>query len=114
MHLDLHPLNVIMAERGPVVIDWTNAARGDGLTDVGLTYVLLTCPKMPAPRIAQLAAQPLRLLLGRRFTRRYRGEALDRHIAAAAELKALDHNMDPDEAAKCLRLAERMRRGPAR
>jgi aminoglycoside phosphotransferase (APT) family kinase protein len=114
VHLDLHPLNVIMAAQGPVVIDWTNAARGDGLTDVGLTYVLLTCPKMPAPRIARIAAQPLRLLLGRAFTRRYRGEALNRHIAAAAELKALDHNLDADEIAKCLRLADRMGPEPAR
>ena len=28
VHLDLHPLNVIVSPRGPVVIDWTNAARG--------------------------------------------------------------------------------------
>ncbi len=25
LHLDLHPLNVILTPRGPVVIDWTNA-----------------------------------------------------------------------------------------
>ena len=45
LHLDLHPMNVMMTTRGPVVIDWTNAARGDPLIDVGLTYVLLTCPR---------------------------------------------------------------------
>ncbi len=114
VHLDLHPLNVIMSERGPVVIDWPNAARGDGLSDVALTYVLLTCPKMPAPRITQLAAQPLRLLLARSFTRRYRrgsgGRALRSTIATAAERKALDRNLDADEAAKCRRLAGVMRR----
>ena len=45
VHLDLHPLNVIMhPERGPVVIDWTNASRGDGLFDVGVTYVLVDVP----------------------------------------------------------------------
>ena len=26
VHLDLHPMNVMMTSRGPVVIDWTNAA----------------------------------------------------------------------------------------
>ena len=26
LHLDLHPENVLMSRRGPVVIDWTNAA----------------------------------------------------------------------------------------
>ena len=50
VHLDLHPMNVMLSPRGPVVIDWTNAARGDALTDSAFTYVLLTCPQMPAPR----------------------------------------------------------------
>ena len=110
VHLDLHPLNVIMAERGPVVIDWPNAARGDGLTDVALTYVLLTCPQMPGPRIAQIAAQPVRVHLAATFARRYRGPELDARIATAAEWKAFDKNMDADEVASCLRLAARMRR----
>lgn len=114
VHLDLHPLNVIMAERGPVVIDWPNAARGDGLTDVALTYVLLTCPQMPGPRIAQIAAQPVRLVLARMFAGRYRGRPLDARITTAAEWKAFDKNMDEDEMGSCLRLAERMRRRAAR
>jgi aminoglycoside phosphotransferase (APT) family kinase protein len=113
VHLDLHPLNVIMAERGPVVIDWPNAARGDGLTDVALTYVLLTCPKVPGPRIARIAAQPGRVVLARMFARRYRGRPLEARIAAAAEWKAFDKNMDEDEVASCLRLADRMRRRTA-
>lgn len=113
VHLDLHPLNVIMAARGPVVIDWPNAARGDGLTDVALTYVLLTCPEMPGPRIAQIAAQPGRVLLARTFARRYRGRELDDRIATAAEWKAFDKNMNQDEVASLLRLAGRMRRRTA-
>ena len=27
LHLDLHPLNVIMTAKGPMVIDWPNAAQ---------------------------------------------------------------------------------------
>lgn len=27
VHLDLHPLNVIIGPKGPVVIDWTGASR---------------------------------------------------------------------------------------
>ena len=78
VHLDLHPLNVIMhPERGPVVIDWANASRGDGLFDVGVTYVLLTCPTMPGPAALRVAAKPIRALLAREFTKRYRGRALD-------------------------------------
>jgi tRNA A-37 threonylcarbamoyl transferase component Bud32 len=29
LHLDLHPDNVLLSTRGPVVIDWTNARAGD-------------------------------------------------------------------------------------
>ncbi|MGZ4691622.1 MAG: RIO1 family regulatory kinase/ATPase domain-containing protein [Acidimicrobiia bacterium] len=110
VHLDLHPLNVLMSPSGPVVIDWANAARGEGLSDVGTTYALLTCPHMPGPRALQIAVQPLRVVLARRFTRRYRGAALDEHIATAAERKMLDPNMAPDEVEALRRLARRMRR----
>ncbi len=41
LHLDLHPLNVIIAGHGPVVIDWPNAVRGQPATDVAITWVLL-------------------------------------------------------------------------
>jgi aminoglycoside phosphotransferase (APT) family kinase protein len=41
LHLDLHPANVLLTPRGPVVIDWANAARGDPSLDVALTAVVL-------------------------------------------------------------------------
>ena len=47
VHLDLHPLNVIMTARGPVVIDWPNASRGDGATDIALTWLLLASGDVP-------------------------------------------------------------------
>jgi aminoglycoside phosphotransferase (APT) family kinase protein len=109
VHLDLHTLNVLMSAHGPVVIDWANAARGEALSDVALTYVLLTCPRMPGPRALQIAAHPARVGLARLFARRYRGRDLDARIAVAADLKALDRNMSPDEVASLHRLARRMR-----
>ncbi|MFE5309558.1 phosphotransferase [Isoptericola sp. NPDC056605] len=33
LHLDLHPSNVVLAARGPVVIDWTDARTGPGYRD---------------------------------------------------------------------------------
>jgi Ser/Thr protein kinase RdoA (MazF antagonist) len=41
LHLDLHPDNVILGPRGPVVIDWRNAADGRPDVDVALTAVIL-------------------------------------------------------------------------
>src|SRR2546423_11782323 len=34
LHLDLHPRNVLLTSRGPVVIDWANAANGPAEADV--------------------------------------------------------------------------------
>lgn len=110
LHLDLHPLNVMMSARGPVVIDWTNAAAGEPLLDVAVTYVLLTCPDVPASRTVQVAAQPVRGWLASSFVRRYRGPAFDAVVARAAELKMLDANLSGSEVAACARLAERARR----
>lgn len=41
IHLDLHPLNVILAEDGPVVLDWSNARPGEPGLDVALTVLIL-------------------------------------------------------------------------
>ncbi len=72
--------------------------------------MLLTAPNMPGPKLLRTAVQPVRLGLGRSFTRRYRGPELDARIAVAAELKTLDSNMAPDEVEALQRLAARMRR----
>jgi aminoglycoside phosphotransferase (APT) family kinase protein len=41
VHLDLHPLNVLLCKSGPVVIDWSNSRAGRGGVDVALTAVIL-------------------------------------------------------------------------
>ena len=41
LHLDLHPDNVILGDRGPVVIDWRNTADGAPALDVALTALIL-------------------------------------------------------------------------
>ena len=40
LHLDLHPLNVMLTSRGPVVIDWRNAAEGPADFDVAMTALI--------------------------------------------------------------------------
>jgi aminoglycoside phosphotransferase (APT) family kinase protein len=41
LHLDLHPANVMMTSRGPVVIDWRNARTGPPGLDIALTALIL-------------------------------------------------------------------------
>jgi aminoglycoside phosphotransferase (APT) family kinase protein len=110
LHLDLHPMNVMLTAAGPVVIDWPNAARGNALTDVASTVVLLTCPSMPGSRILNRFVTPFRASLARTFAARYRGRALDDRLAFAGEMKTFDKNMSAEEVAACLRLAARARR----
>jgi aminoglycoside phosphotransferase (APT) family kinase protein len=109
IHLDLHPMNVILSHHGPVVIDWANAAAGEAMSDIAASCVLLTCPEMPAPRLVQLLAQPARAYLARAFARRYRGPTFESCLAVMAEMKTLDPNMTASEVAACHRLAARAR-----
>ncbi|GAA2621986.1 phosphotransferase [Paractinoplanes durhamensis] len=41
VHLDLHPENVLLTRRGPVVIDWCNAGDGPGDLDTALSALIL-------------------------------------------------------------------------
>ena len=39
-HGDFHPGNVMLADRGPVVIDWIDASRGNPTADIARTSLL--------------------------------------------------------------------------
>ena len=92
LHLDLHPLNVIMSPNGPVVIDWPNARRGDPMADVALdvrAHLVRTHPAAAPARRWQSARCARRCSVARspsatsdpRSTRR---------VAEMAELKCFD------------------------
>ena len=83
VHLDLHPLNVIMhPRRGPVVIDWTNAARGDALIDVAVTLRAADVSAHARPALRHASRQRRSARRSRaRSSARYRGRALDERIA---------------------------------
>lgn len=42
LHGDFHPGNVLLAQDGPVIIDWANAAMGSPAADVARTLLLLS------------------------------------------------------------------------
>jgi len=107
VHLDLHPLNVLMSTtRGPVVIDWPNARRGDPMADNALTFALLTCGHIPLPRPIAVALDAVRTPVIRRvFARRYLSPHFFRRVEEMAILKCLDTNMEPDELAALEKLS---------
>ncbi len=110
LHLDLHPLNVIMSPKGPVVIDWPNARRGDPMADVAVTYALIACGHIPLPRPVASTLNAVRTpVLRRFFAKRYLGPVFYGRVAEMAELKCFDENMAPDEIRALRALARKSR-----
>jgi len=107
VHLDLHPLNVLMSTtRGPVVIDWPNARRGDPMADVALTFAILRCGQIPVPRPVRAVLDAARApVMNRSFARRYVGPHFYERVEEMALVKCFDKNMQPDEIAALQKLA---------
>ncbi len=99
VHLDLHPMNVILSPAGPVVIDWTNARRGHADFDASMTFVLAATAELDN-RIEWAGAR----LLARLFRRRRGRAAVDHFVAEAAELRLVDPNTTEAERARLTRL----------
>jgi len=58
LHLDLHPENILVTDRGLMVIDWQNAARGPVGADLAKTWIILATASVPGrqPKAAMLRA----------------------------------------------------------
>ncbi len=109
VHLDLHPLNVILTPTEPVVIDWTNAGRGPAGADVALTWLLMRTGVPDDNVVLRVAAAVGGRYTARRFARAAdpSGETLRGHLAAATRYRLADPNLRDDERAAILRLAPR-------
>jgi aminoglycoside phosphotransferase (APT) family kinase protein len=102
LHLDLHPMNVIMGVDGPVVIDWTNARRGSADFDASMTFVLA------ASFQARSAKERAGTLLVLRLFRHYRGSSsIDRYLPAALSYRMADPSLTASEVAKLEKLMTR-------
>jgi aminoglycoside phosphotransferase (APT) family kinase protein len=49
-HGDLHPSNVILADGGPMIVDWFDASRGDPVADAARSSLMLIGDGANAPR----------------------------------------------------------------
>lgn len=108
-HRDLHPLNVIVAERGPVVIDWSNAAEGPAALDEALTLLIMAqaaiTPEMTAG--VHPGLQPLIPAFLKAFVKQV-GTAYRRYLSAAAEIRTGDPNTSALERANIRAALERI------
>lgn len=100
LHLDLHPANVMLTATGPVVIDWSNASRGEAGYDVAHTWLLLRTGEVDAGGVQRLVT-----LFGRRvflatFIRRFGRASIEPLLPAVIEHRFEDRNVTDRERAR--------------
>jgi len=98
LHLDLHPGNVMLTSRGPVVIDWSNVRSGPAGADVAMAYLVMASSDvddLPLPVRASVGA--LRGAFIRQFLLAAKDDPAP-HIARVARHRMTDRNVRPSEA----------------
>jgi aminoglycoside phosphotransferase (APT) family kinase protein len=88
LHLDLHPLNVLVGPNGPVIIDWTNARVGDPAYDVAYAWLVLATADLQAGLVERTLAT-----LGRSAFLRGFLSQVDRDGAARAMAHLVDEGL---------------------
>jgi Ser/Thr protein kinase RdoA (MazF antagonist) len=113
LHLDLHPANVMLTSRGPVVIDWSQARAGAAGADVAMAYLIMASSDtdlIPAP--LRPVVGTLRAALLRQFLAGVHDDP-KAHVARVARERAQDPHVRPAERSRLLRIAEQAERSPA-
>lgn len=70
-HGDFHPNNVLLTERGPIIVDWINATQGDPLADVARTSLLITFGTKSLGSISPWLVKVIRVLFHICYIKRY-------------------------------------------
>jgi aminoglycoside phosphotransferase (APT) family kinase protein len=104
LHLDLHPLNVMIGPTGPVVIDWANACRGDPSVDVALAWVLMTAGEIPTGRLIGAILGRARSAFVNSFLKSFDVEAVRQSLGDVVAWKVLDDHMTPAEQSRMWQL----------
>lgn len=99
LHLDLHPLNVMIGPKGVFVIDWPNARRGDPDVDVGLAWVLMAAGQIPGGGAKARLMGFGRSLLVNGFLEHFDRRAVARLLREVVEMKVQDPHMSAAEVA---------------
>jgi aminoglycoside phosphotransferase (APT) family kinase protein len=112
VHLDLHPLNVMVGPHGPTVIDWTNASAGEPDLDVGLAWVLMAAGQIPGSAVMAKLMGWGRALLVNGFLDQFDRTEIGRRLREVVTWKVRDPHMSQAEVAGMWSLVERAE-GPA-
>ncbi len=97
LHFDLHPQNVILSPRGPVVIDWNNACVGRPAVDLARAWALTASAEADVRGLLKLALTRVRRGLIAGFLDAAGRQEARSGLADAVELTLLDDNISPVE-----------------
>ncbi|MFD7492679.1 phosphotransferase [Streptomyces sp. NPDC059832] len=95
LHLDLHPGNVMLTDRGPVAIDWSNTTEGAPAADRAMSSLILAQVAVDPRSPASSGARSLLDALVPRFSAS--GGIPAPHLAEAARRRAANPTMSPHE-----------------
>jgi aminoglycoside phosphotransferase (APT) family kinase protein len=106
LHLDLHPLNVIVGSQRAVVIDWPNARRGDPQIDIGLAWVLMAAGEIPGDGLmAKLMAFGRKILVNG-FLSRFDRNDVAGYLRPIVEMKVQDPHMSEAEVTRMWKVVQ--------
>ena len=107
LHLDLHPANVLLSPRGPVVIDWEGAGRGPAEADLAYCWVLVALSTVPGSAWQRLVGRAGQRLFANGVLR-HSGLTVDAGwLARAGRFRLHDPNLQPEEADRIRRMLAR-------
>ncbi len=71
-HGDLHPFNLLVADDGMVLVDWSVSRIAHPAFDLAFTELMVGNPPIPMPTVAARLLRPVARGMTRRFLRTYR------------------------------------------
>jgi aminoglycoside phosphotransferase (APT) family kinase protein len=111
LHTDLHPDNVMLTARGPVVIDWTGAGRGPAEADLAVCWVIVALSAVPGSAWQRTAGRAAQRLFANAVLRHSGLRVDDQWLALAARFRLEDPNTREAEAVRMRRIAARAAAG---
>ena len=107
LHGDLHPENVLLSSKGPVVIDWSAARVGAWADDVAMTWLIVATSVPDGGRRQRWLAAAGQGLFARSFLSHFDRAAVRAALPRLAELRLRDPHVSAYEGARVSSLARR-------
>jgi len=106
LHLDLHPDNIILSPRGPVIIDWQGAVSGPAPADVAHTWLLIRTSVVPGALRQRIVGTLGQRLFAATFLRHVDAAAARRLLPAVAERRLRDTSLLDAERSRITRIVK--------